>query len=400
MNHCRTITGIRILIILTALSALGQVADYDRRIKDKSSELKSLRSEINGLGKELSRTRRSEQDAISLLNKMDQQISLIKQLRAELRQERELKEAQISLLQATVEANQDKIASLRQRYARRVSQIYKSGTQEDWQLIFSADGLQQAFQRLYYLKAIHQAEAHLLVEIRQTLRDTDAAKAKLELRLSQVAANLKEEAATENELKSRQNQKSSELGKIRRNKSGLQQELKQKRSAARELEGIIARLEKEKQIRLAELARRRGTTKRQAATKFSSMKGHLPWPATGKITAKFGLQRNTRLKTVTDNPGIDIAAQKGAPVKVVLDGIVVSITWIPGFGNTLIVDHGGGFYSVYAHVEDVKINVNDYVVGGEAIAAVGNSGSFDGYKLHFEIWAENNKLNPLQWLKR
>ncbi|MCF7798059.1 MAG: peptidoglycan DD-metalloendopeptidase family protein [Candidatus Marinimicrobia bacterium] len=378
----------------------GQTDDFDKRIQSKSSELENIRAEIKSISQKLSRTQRSEKDAISNLNSLDRQISLIKQLKRELVRERELKQKQINLLQATISANQEKMAMLRRRYATRVVNVYKMGTREDWQLVMSAADLSQAFQRMYYLKALHQAEANLLNQIHRTLRDTDAAKAKLELRLAQVAASLEEEAATEKQLLRSQTEKARELKRIRQSASSLKQELQQKKEAASELEKIIAGLEREKQRRLAELARRRGTSERQAATKFASMKGRLPWPVDGRVTAKFGLQRNTRLKTVMDNPGIDIAAGKGMPVKVVMDGIVVAITWIPGFGNTLIVDHGGGFYSVYAHVDDVRISATDYVVSGETIAVVSNSGSYDGYKLHFEIWADNNKLNPQDWLRR
>lgn len=386
--------------LFTTPSLFAQTDDFDEKIKSKSSELEKLRAEISDINQQLSRTQRSEQDAVTNLNRLDRQISLIKKLRSELSQERKLKEAQIRLLQATVSANQEKIAILQRRYSRRVVSAYKIGTQEDWQLVLNASNLSQAFQRIYYLRALHQAEAHMLTQIHKTLRDTDAARAKLELRLGQVASSLEEEATAEKQLRASQSQKSSDLKKIRKNQSSLKQELQQKKDSAKKLENIIAGLQKEKKLRLAELARRRGTSERQAASKFANMRGKLPWPATGKITAKFGLQRNTRLKTVTDNPGIDIAAPKGSSVKVVMDGIVVAITWIPGFGNTLIIDHGGGFYSVYAHIDEVKINTNDYVISGETIAVVGNSGSYDGYKLHFEIWADNNKLNPQEWLKR
>ena len=83
-----------------------------------------------------------------------------------------------------------------------------------------------------------------------------------------------------------------------------------------------------------------------------------------------------------------------------MDGIVVAITWIPSFGNTIILDHGAGYYTVYAHLDEIQVSVNSYVLRDQLIAQVGDTGSLDGARLHFEVWQGEVKVDPRLWLKK
>ncbi|MEE9161887.1 MAG: M23 family metallopeptidase, partial [Candidatus Neomarinimicrobiota bacterium] len=118
----------------------------------------------------------------------------------------------------------------------------------------------------------------------------------------------------------------------------------------------------------------------------------------GQVVARFGQQRNRLLNTVTDNPGIDIQAKSGAPVRAVLDGLVTTVTYLRGYGTTVIIDHGKNLYTVYTHLEDVAVAEENYVDQGQVIAQVGGNGSLDGAKLHFEVWANQQKQDPGAWL--
>ena len=88
----------------------------------------------------------------------------------------------------------------------------------------------------------------------------------------------------------------------------------------------------------------------------------------------------------------------GSPIRTVLGGVVTTITYIRGYGTTIIVDHGGGFYTVYSHVTNIQTVVDGQVRNGDIIAYMGDSGSINGSKLHFEIWGKGQKLDPEKWL--
>ncbi len=190
-----------------------------------------------------------------------------------------------------------------------------------------------------------------------------------------------------------------ELTKIRRSQKDLKTYLTEKQAGIKQLEDIlkkirddIARVEREERIRKQQMALK--------SKEFPKLKGQLAWPAEGRVITKFGRQWNPKLKTTTENPGIDIKGKPGSEVRVVLSGVVTTITFIRGFGTTIIVDHGNGFYTVYSHVTNVEINEDSEVRAGDVIAYMGDSGSINGSQLHFEIYGEGKKLNPEKWLRK
>ena len=188
-----------------------------------------------------------------------------------------------------------------------------------------------------------------------------------------------------------------ELNRIRNDKKALSNYIEEKEAGIIQLESIIKKVLEDK----ARFERELRIRKQQEALKtksFKALKGQLPWPAEGRIIAKFGRQWNSTLKTTTENPGIDIKGQPGSPIRTVLGGVVTTITYIRGYGTTIIVDHGGGFYTVYSHVTNIQTSVDNQVRSGDIIAYMGDSGSVNGAKLHFEIWGKGQKLNPEKWL--
>ena len=129
---------------------------------------------------------------------------------------------------------------------------------------------------------------------------------------------------------------------------------------------------------------------------FSSMKGKLSWPASGNIISKFGNQRNPDTKTITFNQYIEIQSQLNSSVSSVLDGMVSKISFMPSYGSFVIVDHGGGYRTVYSNLDNIIVNENDYIQSGQKIARVSDNNN----KLQFQVWYNDEPFNPEQWLRR
>jgi murein DD-endopeptidase MepM/ murein hydrolase activator NlpD len=103
---------------------------------------------------------------------------------------------------------------------------------------------------------------------------------------------------------------------------------------------------------------------------------------------------------VTFNNGIDIQARSGAPIRAVAAGRVEFVDWIEGYGNCIIVNHGGGYYTLYAHASEIFVKSDDNVSAGTVIGEVGDSGSLNGYACHFEIRKSKQALNPMEWFAK
>ncbi|NQT61646.1 MAG: peptidoglycan DD-metalloendopeptidase family protein [Candidatus Marinimicrobia bacterium] len=391
-------------ILLSLLLAFGmssgQTEDLDKSINSQSKKLKEIRKEIDRLNSRINKTQKDEKATLRQIQNLDKQIAMVTQLKRELQKERRLKESQISLLNETIQTTDQKILIMKERAARRAVRAYKLGHNRDIDLLLTSGDIHQALRRTTYLSAINKAEEITLNELQLMIRNNRSDQNNLARRLGEVKRNIREEEQASRQISSQQKKKESQLSTMKRDRKGMQQQVKTKQAAAKKIQGMIEDLEKKKQERLRELARRRGMTMDQAKGEFAKYKGKLSWPVQGKLVGRFGPQKNEKLGTVTTNPGIDIAAPKGKGVRAVLDGIVVAITWIPGYGNTMIVDHGDSYYTVYAHIDNIQVNMNGYVLRDQVIAQVSDTGSLDGARLHFEVWRGKDKVDPLKWLKR
>lgn len=135
-----------------------------------------------------------------------------------------------------------------------------------------------------------------------------------------------------------------------------------------------------------------------ATSGFGALKGKLPFPAPGAIEVGFGRVVNPRFNTVTVQKGVDIRAAAGSPVKAVAEGTVAYAGWMRGYGNLLILDHGGGYHSLVAHLASVAQQVGAQVAAGDVVGEVGDTGSLKGAYLYFEIRRAGQAVDPAPWL--
>jgi murein DD-endopeptidase MepM/ murein hydrolase activator NlpD len=117
-------------------------------------------------------------------------------------------------------------------------------------------------------------------------------------------------------------------------------------------------------------------------------------PTNGSVSSGFGPRWGTQ------HEGIDIAAASGTPVRAATDGVVKKASWYGGYGNAVIIDHGGGVKTLYGHNSALTVKPGDRVQAGEVIAKVGSTGDSTGPHLHFEVQVDGKAINPRPWLKK
>lgn len=378
----------------------AQTEDIDEDIQFHSKELDRLRGEIDDFQKRIKQASIQEKSTRQNLGELDQEISLVRNLLYRLKKEEEAKRRAFVQTESDLAEKQRDYTHLQLRYARRVVDVYKKGLLSDLEILFDSESWRQAVYRTKYLRVISDYDRTLAQRLQLTLQEIFEKRTSLERELKDMERIDRERTVRKQWLEKRRRMRNSELIRLKRNRQEFSEAIQEREEATKELEAIMARLEREKAARLAELERRRREEQLLASASFPALKGKLPWPVDGRIISRFGSHRNPTLKTVIENPGIDIGGTAGKEVRAVHDGIVTTVTYIRGYGNTIIIDHGDGFYTVYTHVIDVEVQENDYVGAYDVIAHVGDSGSLDGAKLHFEIWGNRTKLNPEIWLRK
>jgi len=132
---------------------------------------------------------------------------------------------------------------------------------------------------------------------------------------------------------------------------------------------------------------------------LKALKGLLKMPVKGKIVTSFGSFKNPKYNVVNFRSGIDIKAPRGEPIRAVHGGKVIFSSWLKGYGNMIIVDHGYNYYTVYAHIEKRLKEKGEFVETEEKIGTVGDTGSLTGSTLYFEVRHHGKPLDPKKWLE-
>ena len=395
---------LRFLLIITVIINYNSYAQDDRR--DFDTELNYQSGAIDKVKKEIEETRRKiksekkrEKSTSRRLSNIDKEISLTNKLFNQLKNELNKTEIEIDNISKGIQANERQLYKLRKRYSQRIIQMYKKGTLSDIEKLLSSSSWRQAIYRAKYMGIISDIDQRTQNKIKSLLIDIGKQRISLESNYRNKVRLKKDQEESKVALRASRKKRQNELNKIRKNQSELTKYLEEKQAGMQELEALLKKIRQEK----SSYERADRIKKQQVALKtqvFGKLKGQLPWPASGRVVKKFGRTWNPERKTTTENPGIDIKGKPGSPVRSIIGGIVTTITYIRGYGTTLIIDHGGGFYTVYSHITNVEANEGVEVQAGDIIAYMGDAGSIEGSKLHFEIWGNGQKLNPEKWLMK
>lgn len=397
MNWMRLLIGI-VLLSISQLMFCESISDYNSKIKNRNRELQNIENEISQLRQNIQNKKQVESSLFEQLNQAEHEISLTNKKISTQKEKLELQQNKLKVLESKKSYQIIQKEDLKERYKNRVRRFYKNYNDDIYSFIYNSDNMNELFYRLKYFQIINEIDKKLYDKIKFLISD-------IENKTVQIYDGKKEIVKTINELKDEdinlqrmKNKRANSLRKVKKNRLALIESLKNKEKSLQKIKGMISKIEKNKEKYLAELKRQRELEARKR--KKSYTKGQIPWPVYGSVISKFGKEVHPELKTVTENPGIDIQARKGTKVKSVMDGMVTSVTWLRGYGNTVIIFHENGFFTVYSHVDGIRIRENDYVKSGQTIAEVSDSGSVKGDLLHFEIWNAKQKLNPETWLKR
>ena len=380
---------------------IGQTVqrDYNEELRYQNDAINKMKEEIEELSSKLRKANISETTTSKRITNLDEELALINKLIQSLKKEEDINRGKINILKNDITIKENELNIMKNRYEQRVVNSYLKGRISDLEKVLSSTSWRQAVYRSQYLKIISSIEQKMTKEIENLLLKINKDRLQLESLLRQSIVLKREKQKQMSSLRKMRIKREKELTRIRQDKSALANYMQEKAAGVKQLESIIkkvledkARYEREERIRQQQEALK--------TKEFNLLKGQLPWPTEGRVISKFGKQWNARLKTTTDNPGIDIKGQPGSPIRSTMSGIVTTITYIRGYGTTVIIDHGGGFYTVYSHVTNIQTHVDSEVRSGDVIAYMGDSGSVNGSKLHFEVWGKGQKLDPEKWLMK
>lgn len=367
---------------------LAQGLGAQSRIESHHEKLRRIRDEIQSMEKQLEASQKKESNELYVLANLDLEIDLTQSVVQNLKKEQQKRERQIAKLEDNLKTTQKELKHLKQTLAKRLIYMYKYGRVKDLELLLTADSINDGLLWVEYQQRLSEHDYRNYLKIQEKQAQIERNRDLLAIELEEKKKLLQDKLREEQKLKQKKQKRQTVLRSIRKNTELLRQQLTQKEQAAEEIRNMIVNLEREPAQK----------PMLPPETLFADLKGRMPWPTEGEIVTRFGRVKHPELKTVTENIGIEIKSRLGSPVQVVASGKVTTITWQRGRGNIVIVSHYGGYYTVYTHLEQILVNLEEEVEMGQVIGTVGESGSLSGPILHFEIWQGTEKLNPELWL--
>jgi len=362
------------------------------RLKSQKSKLQEIEGEIKRHRAQSSDLKKKETDVVKQLSYLDKEIALATKYLSGLQKKEALLTQQIDSLRVSIAQESGALSLQRERLAGRLRQMYMRGPDRQWVFVMGGENVADKLRRYKFMRMIAERDAGLVHEVSGRMKGLQTEQAGLTEALSEVASlRIVQEV---------------EAGELAKNKSARVAMLKKIRKDEAKHKTAIADLEKaQEQLRdvIGELERKGLKGKEPTGLPpggFSALKGKLRRPVDGRVIGTFGQSKHPRFGTVTFNNGIDIEAQPGTPIRSVAAGRVEFVDWIEAYGNCIIINHGGGYYTLYAHASDTFVRPDQNVPANEVIGEVGDTGSLQGYTCHFEIRKSKQALNPTEWFAK
>ncbi len=395
-----------VIIFILGIVFTKSSADIQKEIDSNNNTLKKLEQTINKLEKDLESMESSERDLKNYIKILDEKIiTREKQIAILIEQNKSISKL-IDNSKENIRLKNLELKKLKAQLKQRAIYLYKNGKDKLISKLMLSNDWNTALNKLKYLKILLEYEKKLNNTIKLKIDELEKEKYNLESEQKNQKVVLDEAQIIHKSLKQDRNDKNRKIGKIKTDKDYLKKNLSSKKKEVSEIEDLIRKLildvDSAKKREKA-LARERALQNKATSGNFAKMKGKLNPPTSGKVINKFGTHRNTKLSTITENIGIDIETQWNTPVYSVLDGVISVITYLRNYGNTIIISHGSGYFTVYANVEQISVKENDYILGNTKIGIVGKSENpsiSNSYFLHFEIRKDETILNPEQWIKK
>ncbi len=349
----------------------GQIEEKRRKMDEADKKRESILQAIQNLDERHMKYRQTHREISRKLRKKDQEIEAIN--------------AQIAGLKTGVEERQEAILA-------RLRVQYMEGRFGHWKSLLASDSYGDFQRRLRYLSAVSERDYRLLETFKGDMAKMQEAERQREEARAGILGYKRTTEKQLHDIKSVKKEKKVYLTKLTKEKESYDRALQELERSASRIDGLLRELENRRKAAAAKPP--------PGAVSPRGLKGGLPWPADGRVVTFFGKQKHPTFNTYVQRRGIEIQTAEGSEIRAVMPGTVVYADWLKGYGLVIILDHGNGFFSLYAHASRILAAVGGQVEAGQSIGETGDTGMTGENTLYFELREGAEPIDPLQWLAK
>ena len=420
----KTQSGRRVLALLMALvmlmCALGATlstaeAVTREQINNLKSQAASLNTQKADLQKQLDKLAGSKDAAVQQKQVLEQQINVLRDQIAVSTQAIAEYEQLIAAKEVELQAAQEKEAKYNALFLERVRSMEEDGTVSYLSVIFNAESFSDMLDQIDRVTEIMEYDNHIMDELAAARQAVADAKAQLEADKAGEEAARSELATQQADLVAQEKQVDSLIAQIKSQSDTYASQLEELQADANAIAGQISSAEKAYAAQIAEAKRQEELRRQQqqqqqqqqgssgggtSASTTTGSGGYI-WPLSGytRVSSPFGY-RNCPFHGRELHGGCDIPAPGGTPIKAAKAGVVIISTYGASYGNYVVIAHGDGTRTMYAHQSSRAVSAGQTVSQGQTIGYVGSTGSSTGNHLHFEVWtgsSSSSRVNPMNY---
>lgn len=377
---------------------------------DQKSELNQLRDRIENLQRDLAKSEESRSEVADALRTSEKAISEVNRGLLSLGREQGQISQSVADLKRKIDAGRIDVARQQALLDRMIRYQYMYGNADALRLLLDGRDVASVTRQIQYFGYVSRARASMIAGLKQSLGALAAVEVSARTKQEELAANADAQkqarVALQSERMARQKiftkikiditRNRLEIGRLKRDEDRLTKLIEQ-------LAKTLAKDRVDRKERRADRIQQKGPSVEVDADDsfvgrvFQTLKGKLKLPTRGELKGRFGSPREDGGVTWK---GLFIRADVGQTVKAVADGRVVYADWLRGFGNLLILDHGGGYMSLYGNNESLLKQVGERAQSGETVASVGSTGGALESGVYFELRLEGKPFDPMKWVAR
>jgi septal ring factor EnvC (AmiA/AmiB activator) len=399
MRRGRAIAAARVwvpVLLLALLSAATAHAQVDSRIRQRREELERIRQERAELERQMKQLQTTAHDLTAEVSNLDRRAEATAKLITTLDLQLVAISADVTEATNNVRRAEAELAQKRASLRRRLVDIYKRGPTYTPQALLSATSFGELVTRYKYLHLLALRDRSLVQRVEQLRNQVGRERDRLMSLQRGLSESRQERQQEAQRLETLEQEQREQLARVQREARRTQDRIARMKQSEQQLANTLASLDAE---------RRRAVANRPAAARATSSirtsdYGNLDWPVQGPLVYTFGRAVQANNTAIRWN-GVGIRADVGTVVKSVAAGRVVTVRQVGTYGLTVIVEHGGGDYSIYGSLVRASVNEGEAVTKGQAIGGVGISDPELPPHLHFEIrHGRGEAIDPATWLRR